>query len=207
MEDLNSINEVHIDIFREIGNIGAGNAATALASILNKQIHMSVPDVQIVPFNDIVNIMDGPENLVAGLLVDMGGDLSGFILVVLDMFDAKEMAAIALGEDADHSDNEHLTEMEVSALEEIVNILVGAYLSAIHSMTSLSVTPQVPQLTIDMVGAIVSVATVEYGEIGDSVLFLKTQFRDLEKEMSGQFFLIPDFSSYKVLIDSLGIES
>jgi chemotaxis protein CheC len=102
---------------------------------------------------------------------------------------------------------EPLSELEQSALEEIVNILVGAYLSAIHSMTDLSVRPEVPQITVDMVGAIVSVATIEYGQVGDSMLFLKTQFRDVEKEMAGHFFLIPDFSSYKILIESLGLES
>jgi chemotaxis protein CheC len=99
-----------------------------------------------------------------------------------------------------------MTELDQSALSEMANILVGAYLSAICSLTNLSVTPSVPQLAVDMVGAIISVVAIEYGKIGDSVLFLKTNFSDVNRNMAGHFFLIPDFESYKVLIESLGMK-
>ena len=197
---LSSMDEQKIDIFREIGNIGAARAAGALAGILDRPIRMSVPDVEIVPFNSIVNLMHGPETLVVGLLVDMKGDLNGFILMVLEVQEAKDMASLAIGE-MDNSEN--LSELERSALEEIMNILVGSFLNAIGEMTGFSVRPAVPQLAVDMAGAIVSVATIEYGEIGDSVLFLKTQFFDVDKELGGQFFLIPDYKSCELLVKTL----
>jgi chemotaxis protein CheC len=205
---LDNVDSRNLDIFKEIGNIGAGNAATALANMFNKQIITGVPDVRIVPFNDIINIMDGPENVVAGVLVDMSGDLNGFILMVVGIKDAYEMISIALDEDRPVPASfyhDSMSELDQSALSEIANILTGAYLSAICTLTGLNITPSVPQLAIDMVGAIISIVAIEYGKIGDSVLFLKTNFSDIKKTLSGHFFLIPDYASYKILIDSLGM--
>ena len=199
----------HLDVFKEIGNIGAGNAASALAGLIDRKITMTVPDASAVPFGHIVNVLEGPETLVAGLLIDVSGDLNGYILLLLGMEDAMSMVAQALGEpkrDVSKPDFE-LTPLEQDTLSEIANILVGSFLSAISSFTGLSVTPSVPQMAIDMLGAIISIATIEYGMIGDTVLFLKTQFNDLEGDISGHFFLIPDYNSYKILLNALGLES
>lgn len=205
---LDNVDSRNLDIFKEIGNIGAGNAATALAGLLDKKVIMSVPEVNIVSFNDIINILDGPENVVIGVLVDMSGDLNGYIMLVLEVEDAYEMISIAMNQDKKPPTDftsDSLNDLEKSYLTEMANILVGAYLSAICSLTNLSVTPSVPQLAIDMVGAIISIVAIEYGKIGDSVLFLKTNFSDVNKDMTGHFFLIPDFESYKILIESLGM--
>ena len=198
----------HLDVFKEIGNIGAGNAASALAGLLNKRISMSVPDASVVPFNGIVSVLDGPETIVVGVLVDVSGDLNGYILLMLGMQEAMAMVSKALAEPVRDTTAQgfELTDLEIDTLMEISNILVGSFLSAISAFTGLSVRPSVPQLSIDMLGAIISIATVEYGMIGDSVLCMKTQFNDLEGEIAGHFFLIPDYNSYKILIKSLGLE-
>ena len=170
---------------------------------------MSVPEASVVPFSEIVEVLDGPETLVAGVLIDVSGDLNGYILLLLGMKDAMSMLAHALEEpERDTTDPDFdLTEMERDALLEIANILVGSFLSAISSFSGLGATPSVPQLSIDMLGAILSIATIEYGQIGDSVLFLKTKFNDSEGEINGHFFLIPDYSSYKMLLNALGLEN
>ena len=206
--DINDSEIKNLDVFKEIGNIGAGHAASALAGLLNVKIAMSVPESSVVPFNSILGIMDGPETLVAGVLIDMSGDLNGYILLLLGMKDAMAMVTRALGEpprDISASDFQ-LSDLERDTLLEVSNIIVGSFLSAISSFTGLRIKPSVPQIAIDMLGAIISIATIEYGKIGDSVLFLKTQFIDPSKEMSGHFFLIPDYNSYKILLKSLGME-
>ena len=198
----------HLDVFKEIGNIGAGNAASALAGLLNKRIAMTVPDATVVPFNSILNVLEGPETLVSGVLIDMSGDLNGYILLILSMEDAMSMTSLALQEaprDVTAPDFE-LTDLERDTIVEIANILVGSFLSAISSFTGLRIVPSVPQIAVDMMGAIISIATIEYGTIGDTVLFLKTQFNDPSGEVSGHFFLIPDYSSYKILLNALGLE-
>jgi len=198
----------HLDVFKEIGNIGAGHAASALAGLLNRQITMSVPEASVVPFNKIVEVLSGPETLVTGVLIDVSGDLNGYILLLLDMDDAMAMVSQALEQqrrDTNIPDFE-LTDMEKDTLLEIANILVGSFLSAITSFSGLSAIPTVPQLAVDMLGAILSIAMIEYGKIGDSVLFLKTQFNDLDGDIKGHFFLIPDYNSYKMLLNALGLE-
>jgi chemotaxis protein CheC len=203
-------NEIkHLDVFKEIGNIGAGNAASALAGVLNKKISMTVPEAAVVPFHTITNVMDGPETLVAGVLVDITGDLNGYILLLLGMKDAMSMVNVALGDAVEPSsgDSHDLTDLERDTIAEISNILVGSFLSAISSFTQLSVTPSVPQVAIDMLGAIISIATIEYGKIGDTVLFLETRFQEPAGEIAGHFFLIPDYKSYRILLDSLGLDS
>ena len=199
----------HLDVFKEIGNIGAGNAASALAGLLNRRISMSVPEASVVPFNSIINVLDGPETLVAGTLINFSGDLDGYILLLLSMKDAMAMVSQALQEPARDTTaaDFSLVDLERDTLIEISNILVGSFLSAISTLTKLRVLPSVPQIAVDMLGAIISIATIEYGRIGDTVLFLKTQFNDLAGEIAGHFFLIPDYSSYKILLRALGLES
>jgi len=198
----------HLDVFKEIGNIGAGHAASALATLLDRRISMSVPEASVLPFGDIVGVLDGPETLVTGVLIDVSGDMEGYILLLLGMEDAMSMVSQALSEPARDTTapDFELTELEKDALLEIANILVGSFLSAITSFSGLGATPSVPQLAIDMLGAILSIAMIEYGEIGDSVLFLKTQFNDLAGDINGHFFLIPDYNSYKMLLNALGLE-
>ena len=205
-----SDNEIieNLDVFKEIGNIGAGNAASALAGLLNRRISMSVPDASVVPFSSILSVLDGPETLVAGVLIDFSGELNGYIILLLGMKDSMAMVAQALSEPVRDTTAPDfaLNDLERDTLVEISNILVGSFLSAISSFTGLSVRPTVPQIAIDMLGAIISIATIEYGKIGDTVLFLKTQFNDLAGDISGHFFLIPDYNSYKILLSTLGLE-
>ena len=207
---IEGVDNTQLDVLKEIGTIGSGNAVTALAGLLNRDINMSVPEAEVVPFNDIVNVMNGPESTVAGMLVDMSGELSGYVLLVLDIHNAYTMVSMAMNEDRPVPKNlsaENFGDMELSVLTEVANILVGSYLSSIGVMTGLKITPSVPQAAIDMLGAIMSIAAIEYGRIGDSVLFMKTKFTDMDKEeMSGHFFLIPDYESYKILMKSLGME-
>ena len=198
----------HLDVFKEIGNIGAGHAASALAGLLDRRISMSVPEASVLPFDEIVDVLDGPETLVTGVLIDIHGDLNGYILLVLCMEEAMAMVSQALQDTPrDTTDPDFaLTEMEKDTILEIGNILVGSFLSAISSFSGLGAIPAVPQLAVDMLGAILSIAMIEYGMIGDSVLFLKTQFNDLAGDINGHFFLIPDYNSYKMLLNSLGLE-
>jgi len=209
MSEMNDNNlSKHLDVFKEIGNIGAGHAASALAGLLDRRISMSVPEASVLPFGDIVDVLDGPETLIVGVLIDVSGDLNGYILLLLGMEDAMAMVSQALHEPARDTTEPgfSLTDMEKDTLLEIGNILVGSFLSAISSFSGLGAIPAVPQMAIDMLGAILSIAMIEYGKIGDSVLFLKTQFNDLAGDINGHFFLIPDYNSYKILLNALGLE-
>ena len=200
----------NLDVLRELGNIGSGNAVTALAALLGREINMSNPVAQVVEFNKISDILDGPETYIAGVLVDMSGDLIGYILLVLELSNAYELVSMVLGEERATPENVNSAdfgEMELSALTEIANILIGSYLSSLCSFTNMNIQPSVPAIAMDMLGAIMSIVAIQYGQIGDSVLLLSTKFSDMDKEMAGHFFLIPDYESYRLLMKSLGMEA
>ena len=208
MEKFNNLNNLtpeQIDLFKEISNIGAGNAATAMSEILNKNINIDLPNIKILPFSQVAGILNGPESVVIGVLVNISGDLNGYMLFVQELPYAATILSVLLGKEIELESESDFSQLELSALGEVANILIGAYLSAISSMTGLAITPSVPYLTIDMAGAILSVPTIEYGAIGDAVLLMETALSDEEKKVGIHFFLIPDLQSYDVLMKSLGV--
>jgi len=206
MFDINNVNQTTLDFFREIENIGAGHAATALSVMTGRPITISVPRAQLCGYNEITHIMDGPENVVVGLLVGISDDLRGFILLVLDLNDARMLVSTLLGEPIENvSEDGAFSEMQVSALCEVANILIGSYITAISELTGLRINASVPELVVDMAGAVMNLLAAAYGEYGDHVLFLETRFSDQGQCLYGHFFLIPEIDSYQTLLTKMGI--
>lgn len=200
MFDINNINSNQLDFFRELENIGAGHAATALSMMLSHNVTIRVPHAQFCEYGQICDILKGPENVVAGLLVGISGDLNGFILLVMDESDAHKISDVMLGGMADDMPEPDKQEMQISAMKEMANILVSSYVNAISELTGLTIDVSVPDIVFDMAGAVMNLLAVAYGEIGDSVMFMETEFIDNAESLYGHFFLIPDIESYKTLI-------
>jgi chemotaxis protein CheC len=203
--DLNDLSNLQIDVLREIGNIGAGNAATALAKMLDKKVDMEVPKVRILGFKDVSETLGGAEMIVVGILLGVSGDIKGNIMFILRMEAAKVLVNILMGKPYD--EDIEFDEMEISALKEIGNILAGSYLSSLSTLTNLHITPTVPELAIDMAGAILSVPAIEFGKAGDTVLYIETEFSEGSTKVVGDFFLVPDIESYGILLKALGVIS
>lgn len=204
--EINDLKDKELDILREIANIGAGNAVTALSKLLNKRVDMSVPRVKILDFKDIPEILGDPEMQVAGILLGMNGDLTGSILFILRVEAAHALVNILMGKQ-DINEGVQFDEIAVSALKETGNILAGSYLSALSTMLNLNITPSTPELCIDMAGAILSVPAIAFGSWGESVLYIENKFSDGNKNVGGEFFLIPDVQSYEILLKALGVVS
>lgn len=197
--DLNTEDKVLFDVLREIGNIGAGNATTALAHMLNCKVDMYVPQVRLLDFKDVGTIMGGEEQIMAGVYLMVEGDITGSILFVLEKESARKMVAMLLGME---NSGDELTEMEQSALKEIGNIITASYLNSLSTLTQLKIYPSVPALCIDMAGAIMSVPAIEFGTMGDKILLIQTQFSE---GLDGFFILAPDLESYDKILESLGM--
>ncbi|MCD5410135.1 MAG: chemotaxis protein CheC [Clostridiales bacterium] len=199
----NEMKDIHMDVLREIGNIGAGNAATSLSKLMQRKIDMSVPSVQILELNEVSAALGGEENTVAGIYFQISGDINGFIMLLLDIQSSKTLTNILMMRE--DSSNE-LDEMDKSALQEVGNILSGAYVSSLSSLTSLSINISVPSLCIDMAGAILSVPAIYFSHISDKILLINTAMNeDSDKPVNANFLLIPDFDSFKTLMNSLGV--
>ncbi len=198
---LDEMSNEYFDVLKELGNIGAGNATTALAQMMQCKVDMAVPQVRLLEFKELGETMGGEELVMAGIYLGIEGDITGSIMFLLEKQAAKHLVGKLMGME---SEGEEFSEMEFSALKEVGNIITGAYLNSLSSITNLSVYPSVPDLTVDMAGAILSVPAIEFGALGDRILLIQTQFFD-EMVLDGYFILIPDLESYGKILAALGI--
>lgn len=191
-----------LDVLKEIGNIGAGNAATALAKMIDKKVDMKVPKVNILEFKDVPEILGGAETEVTGIYFKLEGDINGSIMFLLEMESAYNLVDLLMPRE-----NHTMDEFTYSALQEIGNILAGSYISSLSGLTHLNIKISVPSLAVDMAGAILSVPAIQFGQIGDHILIIENEFIDPQdaESVRGFFFLIPDVDSYEPLFSSLGV--
>lgn len=203
MAELNieTMSQEYYDVLKELGNIGAGNAMTALSQLINSKVDMAVPQVRLLEFKDIATLMGGEEQLMAGIYLAVEGDITGSIMFLLEKDSAKHLVGKLTGMESDGTD---FSELEMSALQEVGNIITGSYLNSLSTLTNLCIYPSVPALAVDMAGAILSVPAIEFGTMGDKILLIQTQFFD-EVQLDGYFILIPDIESYEKILSSLGI--
>ncbi|WP_216624566.1 chemotaxis protein CheC [Paenibacillus foliorum] len=194
-----------MDVLKEIGNIGAGHAATALSKLLDKPVDMLVPKVRMVAFEEIAESVGGAEQVVIAIFLRVEGETPGNLFFIISLDSAKKLLRNLVGIEV--VDDEHYTEMELSALSEIGNILAGSYLSSLADFTQLYMSPTVPALAIDMAGAILSYGLLQFGQMGDSALLIDTKFLDGNDEVEGHFFLIPDPESFDKIFVALGVQT
>jgi chemotaxis protein CheC len=199
--NIDQMEEQYFDVLKEIGNIGAGNATTALSQMLGSKVDMKVPQVKLLEFKDVGTTMGGEDQIVAGIYLVVEGDITGSIMFMQKKESAKVMVSKLMG--GMPSEGDDFSEMEQSALKEIGNIITGAYLNSLSTLTGLKIFPSVPDLCIDMAGALLSVPAIEFGTIGDKLLLIQTDFTD-DVELSGYFVLVPDEESYGKIMKSLG---
>lgn len=202
MFNVEDLNNMHLDVLREIGNIGAGNAATALAKMIDKKIDMEVPATKLLDYKDVAGILGGEESVVAGIYFDVSGDINGNIMFLLDVGSSKILTGMLMGKQ-DFSNE--LDEMDRSALQEVGNILSGSYISSLSALTGLKLVLSVPSLCIDMAGAILSVPAIQFGYVSDKVLMIETKLKDDANLVKANFFLIPDTETFSTLLNSLGV--
>ena len=200
---LEKVTENYFDVLREIGNIGAGNAMTALSQLLQCKVDMQVPQVKLLEFKDVGALMGGEEQIMVGIYLAVEGDITGSIMFLVKQDSAKHLVnKIMMGMGG--SEGPGLNEMELSAMKEVSNIITGAYLNSLSALTNLKIYPSPPELSVDMAGAILSVPAIEFGSIGDNILLIQSQFYD-DTMIDGYFILIPDLESYAKILRSLGM--
>lgn len=198
-----SMDSMQFDVLKEIGNIGAGNATTALSQMVNAKIDMRVPDVKLLGFRELPDIIGGAENLIIGILFTLEGQLDGMMLFMMEQDSAHHILNLIMGKALNNITE--FSEMDLSALCEIGNIIAGAYLSSISTLTNMFVGSSIPYMAIDMAGAILSVPAIEFGKVGDKAIVIKTEFWEDDIQVSGYFVMIPTLESYGKMMASLGL--
>lgn len=197
------LNDEQIDVLREIGNIGAGNAATALASLLDDRVEITLPKVKIVDFDVAVNSLGGAEAMTVGVLVNFSGEASGMIMFLLNMEDAKGVTDILVGNQEDES--EKMSELKLSAISEIGNIMSASYINSISTLTGLTINVSIPYIAIDMAGALMSVPLIEFGTLGDKVMYIEENFIGKFHNLKSSIIMFAEIDTLKTIMERLGI--
>jgi len=199
---LENISESYMDVLKELGNIGAGNAMTALSQMLNCKVDMRVPQIKLMEFSEIGDMVGGEEQVMVGVFLGVEGDITGSMMFLVEQKSAKHLINKLMMGMA--SEGDEFNEMELSAMREVGNIITGAYLNSLAVITNMKIQPTPPEFAVDMAGAILSVPAIKFGIMGDNILMIQSQFFD-EIEIDGYFILIPDLDSYSKILGSLGM--
>ncbi|WP_374963493.1 chemotaxis protein CheC [Lysinibacillus sp. RS5] len=203
------ITSLHLDVLKEIGNIGAAHAATALSNLLGKKIDMRVPKVEMVSFNDMMELAGGSENVVVGIYLRIEGDAEGSMFFILPIEQANRFIRRLIYDESFDFKKQPVSELGLSAMQEMGNILSGSYLSALSDFTNLKIYPTVPGLSVDMFGAIISIGLIELSHVSDNVIVINTSiFEDGAEDqetVKGHFFLLPDPDSFDAIFKALGV--
>lgn len=197
------LDSIHFDVLKEISSVGTGNAVSALSQITNKRIGMSVPKVMLLEFKEVSASLGNPEDQVVGILVNISGDINGMVMFILDLSSARTILNYMYETPSDRA--MEFNELDMSSLQEIGNILISSYISALGTMINKRIIPSVPIVAIDMAAAILSVPAIEFSKIADGVLHIETVFNSGNDQVSGFFLLIPDLESFSTIMKALGL--
>jgi chemotaxis protein CheC len=203
MEDIRSLTALELDALREIANIGAGHAATALSTMTGDTIMISVPMLNVAPLDEAVGRIAAPEEPVAAVLMHMLGDLTGRTLLVFPQRVAIRLAELMLRRPSGSS--KELGALEQSAIKEAGNILSGAYMNALSDFMGLMLLPSPPSLAIDMTSAVLTTAYLQFGSDRDFVFCVESDFQiqDSGEQLHGFFLLLPDVASLHAILRAI----
>lgn len=197
-EDMDDISK---DMMREIGSIGTGNAATALSNLLGAEVKMTIPDAAIRGYDEAVNSLGDPEEIVSGVLVQMSGDVSGVMLFVMKQDFINEVLANVL--DKRISDFSELDEMEISAVTEVGNIIISSYILSLSRLADMEIALSVPALAVNMLGGILTVPMAELGYESEKILMITGKCVIGGRHVESNLLMLPDIKSLNYLLDRL----
>ncbi|MBP8855185.1 MAG: chemotaxis protein CheC [Oscillospiraceae bacterium] len=203
IKDYRELNNIQLDVLREIGNIGTGNAATSLSSMLQKSVNISVPTINILEYQQVTDLLGGPENMIVGILFTLSGDVKGMMMFLLEQEFTHTVLNALLGQEL--TDFSQIDEMSMSALQEIGNIMAASYVNAIAQLTSLTIDISVPSTCIDMAGAILSVPAICFGNISDHIILIQDSFNSDSDNLVSHILLIPEVDSLDKIMTHLGV--
>jgi chemotaxis protein CheC len=207
MEKVRSLSELERDALREVANIGAGHAATALSQMTGRKIMISVPEVSVRRLEEVAELVGPPDTVIAAVLMHVMGDLTGRTLVVLPEDSARALCTLLLRRPAPPGGG--FDEMQQSTIKETGNILCSAYMNALSDFLGMMLVPSVPALVVDLAGAVLTTTYLNFGHDRDSVFCVETTFRieGSEDALTGEFLLMPDLPSLNAIFDAIRIAS
>ena len=205
IQSFSDINETHIDVLREIANIGSGNAASSLSRMLGHSVNIAIPGIGIEGFNEACAVLGGPEAVMMGTLLMLSGDVSGMMMFLLPIDLVCDLVNMLMFTDI--KSHEEIDEMGYSVINEVSNIMSASFVIAISDMTGLMIDISPPEAALDMLGSIMSVPSIYFAKMSDSLLLIQNELEIADRKTSASVLLFPDMPSLEKLMTSLGINT
>ena len=199
------INDMHIDVLREIANIGSGNAASSLSRMIGHPVNISIPDIGILGFNEAYEALGGPEAIMMGTLLMLRDGLDGMIMFLLPIEVVCDLVNMLMFTEI--KSYEEIDEMGFSVINEVSNIMSASFVTAISEMTEISIDISPPEAALDMLGSIMSVPSIYFAKMSDTLLLIQNELEIEGKKTRASILLLPDMPSLSKLMASLGIET
>jgi chemotaxis protein CheC len=203
MDDVRDLKDLQLDALKEVANIGAGHAATALSQLTERRIMISVPEIEITRLEDVPATFGDPEDVVAAVLMHVLGDLTGRTLLLMPEANARLLCDLLLRRAP--GTTTAIGTLEESSLKEAGNILAGAYLNALSDFMGMMLLPSVPSLVVDLSGAVLTTAFLNFGQDRDFVFCVETNFHftEADRALTGHFLLLPDLASLRAIFEAI----
>jgi chemotaxis protein CheC len=205
MDDVRTLKALQLDALREVANIGAGHAATALSQMTQRKIMIAVPEVNVRPLEEVADLFGRADQVICAVLMHMMGDLTGRAMIMFPDESARNLCDILLRRAPGTTTT--FEAMEQSGLKEVGNILVSAYLTALSDFMGMMLVPSVPSLVIDQAGAILTTTYLNFGHDRDYVFCVETAFEvaGAQEQLRGHFLLLPDLPSLRAIFDAIRV--
>jgi chemotaxis protein CheC len=203
IRNYDDLTSAQLDALREVGSIGTGNAANALSEMIGRQIRIQMPEVRIMGYDEAIDWIGGPEEITAGVLVKMSGQMNGIMLSVQQLEFVNLVMQSVLDEKIE--DYMHLGELERSTLIEVGNIMISTFINALSGLADMNIDLSVPAFTVDMQGAIMAVPMAEYGGQSNYLMTIGGDFMCDQKRVPCRLLLSPDIRSLDFLMRKLGM--
>lgn len=197
-EDMDDMSK---DMMKEIGSIGTGNAATSLSGLLGIEVEMTVPDVEVLGYNEVIDKLGDPEEIISGVLVQMSGEVSGIMLFVMKLEFINEVLTHVLQKNI--SDYSEMGEMEISAATEVGNIIISSYVLSLSKLAQMDISLSVPGFAINMLGAIMTVPMAELGYESNKLMMIRGKCIIGGRHVESNLLMLPDIHSLNFLMDRL----
>jgi len=203
------LNKLQEDLLREIANIGTGHAASALSQLIGQVVHVSVPNAEVVPFEEIPTHFGDPETPVCAVLATCMTNLDIHLVLILSEEDSFQLSDLLMGQISPPSDPDAYEAVVESALTEAGNIMLGAFLSALGDFLGVGLHPEAPSIAFDMLGSILDIMISIFGEVGDTAFVLNTSlsFPDLEHQriFTGKILMVPAPGTFEKIFSIMGV--
>jgi len=196
---------LRIDALKELGNIGAAHAVTGLSELLKKRIDVSITNVDVIPLQIIYNLFNGPESMVSVVYIEgYSEDFKGMMFLIFPHPEALKLIELATGKKP--RDENIKDEYSLSVLKEIGNIMCGCYLNTLSTFLKRSLMHSVPQISNDMLGAVMDSILVDLSLESDYALVLETAFTLDKDECKGFLFFVPTSQSLETIFNAIGVD-